>query len=85
MVLTLPDELEQELKAYLLSHNEPIEEVLRAALREYLARDRLVTRLEQAGLEFRLPTESRGRFTVAAVGSGKSDISVEHDKYTSEP
>jgi plasmid stability protein len=83
--LTLPDDLEKALEAHLQRHDASVEEVLRAALRDYLEKSDLATRLTQAGLEFRLPTQPLEYFTVASDGSGKGDISAEHDKYLSEP
>ncbi len=71
--ITIPDELQAELDAYLRTQEEPPEltSVVQTALREFLQRQE---RLEDR--EFR-----PFRITPASVGSGYSDVSVRHDDY----
>ena len=75
--ITLPDELEEALAAYRRSQELPLPftALTQAALREYL---------EKRGF---LPPSSSGRtfvITPSGHGSGKSDVSSEHDRYLSE-
>jgi metal-responsive CopG/Arc/MetJ family transcriptional regulator len=76
VTVTLPDSLEQELDAYLAKQETPpsISTVLQVALREYLHSQRLRER------EYR-PGRGVLKLPVAEEGSGKSDVSINHDKY----
>lgn len=82
--ITIPEDLERELAAYLETHEELLEETLQQTLREYLERRSLASLLGAAGLEYRLPRRPLASFTVAEKGSGKGDISINHDKYLAE-
>jgi hypothetical protein len=74
--ITLPDELEEALEAYRRSQELPLPftALTQAALREYL---------EKRGF---LPPPSGRSFgiTPSEHGSGKRDISSEHDRYLAE-
>ena len=76
VTVTLPDALEEELDAYLLKHEAPpnVSTVLHVALRQYLRSQRLKER------EYR-PGPGALKLPVAKRGSGKSDISSNHDEY----
>lgn len=74
--ITIPDELQAELERYVQRQEAPPEltSVVQTALREFLERQKdIETR------EFR-----PFRITPAACGSGRSDISVNHDRYLAE-
>jgi len=74
--ITLPDELERALEAYRRSQDLPLPltAVTQAALREYL---------EKRG--FLPPTSGRTfGITPGGRGSGKRDVSREHDRYLAE-
>ena len=73
--ITLTDELEGALSAYLRSQEVPLPltAVAQAALREYL---------EKRGF-LSSPARSFG-ITPARKGSGETDVSVAHDKYVAE-
>jgi hypothetical protein len=74
--ITLPDELEEALEAYRRSQDLPLPltALTQAALREYL---------EKRGF---LPPSSGRTFgiTPSDRGSGRRDISSEHDRYLAE-
>lgn len=74
--ITLPDELEEVLEAYQRSQDVPVPltTVTQAALREYLAKR-----------GFLAPSAERSfRITPAKRGSGKGDVSADHDRYFAE-
>lgn len=74
--ITIPDDLVAELEAYLESLDAPpsLTNILQAALRNFLIDQKLMARsFKPADKPFKLP--------VAEKGSGKSDISSNHDKY----
>ena len=73
-VITLPDDLEEALEAYRRDQESPLDlpTVAQAALREYLA-----------GRGYFAPFRPL-RITPAPHGSGRHDVSAEHDKYLSE-
>lgn len=76
VTVTLPDALEEELDGYLRKHDAPpnVSTVLQIALRQFLCSQGLREREYRSGTGvLNLP--------VAEEGSGKSDISVSHDKY----
>jgi metal-responsive CopG/Arc/MetJ family transcriptional regulator len=73
--VTIPDDLEKAVDSYLRSQEAPppLTAVVQAALREYL---------EQRGY-----LQRAGRFlriTPARKGSGRSDVSRDHDRYFAE-
>jgi hypothetical protein len=74
--ITIPEEIERALDAYLADRDpeEPLTAVVQSALREFLA-DRGY-----------LPARHRGplRLTPAPRGSGRKDVSLEHDRYLAE-
>ncbi|MEE8524612.1 MAG: hypothetical protein V3T72_11830 [Thermoanaerobaculia bacterium] len=72
--ITIPDELEVELDAYLASQDAApsLAAVVQAALRRYLREKRLELRQY-------IPPQSPLSITPAAAGSGKSDVSIRHD------
>ena len=74
--ITLPDELEIALEAYLNSQDVPLPltAVAQAALREYLARRGFVSS----------SVDRTFRITPAERGSGVRDVSSEHDRHFSE-
>lgn len=75
--ITIPDELEAELEAMAQARGLTLAQLFEDALYSYLVRQRFGER------EVRLPT---GPFRIrpASKGSGKSDISIEHDRYFAE-
>ena len=74
--ITIPDELQAELDAYLRRQEEPQEltSIVQTALREFLLRQERI-----GGQEFR-----PFRITPAKRGSGRSDVSANHDRYLAE-
>ena len=74
--ITIPEEVERALDAYLADQDpeEPLTAVVQSALREFLSKRGY------------LPARRRGplRLTVARQGSGKSDVSLEHDRDLAE-
>lgn len=79
--ITLPDELEGRFEAYLQARGVSPEAAVRDALRAYLENERDVLYLDGEAYPEPEPPLS---FTPAERGSGKRDISVEHDKYLTE-
>lgn len=82
VAVTIPEDL--ALEAYLKAHDEPLEAMVQRALRAYLRGRDLAALLNVAGLEYQLPKRPLGSFTVAKEGSGKGDISINHDAYLAE-
>jgi hypothetical protein len=78
--ITLPDDLESELRDYLTSQDAPpsLTSLVEAALRRYLHEKRLAAR------QYR-PPEGPLRITIAEAGSGASDASLDHDRYLADP
>lgn len=72
--MTLPDDLAEAIEKYVQSQEAPpaLTAVVQAALREYLQ--------ERGFLRQYRPL----RITPAPRGSGRNDISVEHDRYFAE-
>jgi hypothetical protein len=77
--ITLPDDLEAELEAYLETQDAApsLTGLVEAALRRYLQEKRLEAR------QYR-PPASPLRITPADVGSGSSDVALQHDRYLAE-
>lgn len=80
--ITLPDELNKRLNAYLEA--QPVQpsltKVMQAALEKFLD-EQVQTELAKRG--YRPPTGFPD-FPIFEKGSGKSDISFNHDKYFAE-
>jgi hypothetical protein len=76
--ITLPDDLEAELEAYLAQQKAPpsLTAVVQAALREYL-------RAQALSLRDYRPAKGPLRIT-PAEGSGATDVSINHDRYFAE-
>lgn len=74
--ITIPDELRRELEAYARRQEEPpqLSAVVQTALREFLERQEELDEREFRPL----------RITPAKVGSGHSDVSVNHDAYIAD-
>lgn len=74
--ISIPDDLEAGLDAYMKEQEAPpsLTSVVQAALRSYLDEHKWKDRA------YRSPRR-RLRIPVAKKGSGKKDVSVEHDKY----
>lgn len=72
--ISMPNDLAAALDAYRRDQELPLDlsEVVQSALREYLAERGYVTETRML------------RITPASMGSGKHDISVEHDQYLAE-
>ena len=72
--ITLPDDLEQALEAYQRDQDVPptLTATTQAALAEYLA---------SRGY---LASRRRFRITPAPHGSGRHDVSLEHDRYLAD-
>lgn len=79
--VTLPDELESRFEAYLEASGTSPEEVVRDALRRYLENERGTVHLDG---EAHPAPEKPLRFTPAEHGSGRGDMSVNHDRYLAE-
>ena len=77
--ITIPDDLETDLDAYLKAQEAPpsLTVLVQTALRRFLAQKRLEQR------QYR-PPDRPLRVTPAASGSGQLDVSVEHDRELSE-
>jgi hypothetical protein len=77
--ITIPDDLEADLTSYFKTQDvaPSLTGVVEIALRKFLKEKRLETR------QYR-PAEQRLRITPAEKGSGRSDVSVEHDRYLAE-
>ena len=73
--ITLPDDLEAELEAYLATQDAApsLTSLVEAAVRRYLHDRRLEAR------QYR-PPEGRLRITPASKGSGVADASLDHDR-----
>ena len=74
--ITIPDDLEQELNAYLAEQDAPpsLTSVVQAALRVYLEERKWKARgYHAAAKSLTIP--------VADSGRGQRDVSVDHDKY----
>ena len=69
--ITLPDHLDAAFEAYRRDQEVPVAltAVAQAAIEEYLARRGY------------LPTPRRLRITPAAQGSGRADVTIDHDRY----
>jgi hypothetical protein len=77
--ITIPNDLEVELDRYLARQAAPpsLTVVVQAALRSFLREQRL------AALEFQAPSAPL-TITPASRGSGKADVSREHDRYLAD-
>ncbi|HET9212281.1 MAG TPA: hypothetical protein VFR03_17890 [Thermoanaerobaculia bacterium] len=77
--ITIPDDLEADLNWYMktLDITPSLTGVVETALRKFLREKRLETRQYH-------PAKQRLRITPAEKGSGRHDISVEHDRYLAE-
>lgn len=81
LTVTLPDDLDTRFEAYLRARDVSPSTVVQDALRAYLESERDILYL--GGEAYPVP-ERPLRFTPAERGSGKRDISMEHDKYLTE-
>ena len=74
--VTLPDELEEALEAYRRSQDLPLSltALTQAALRKYLEKRGFLA--PSSGRSFGIP--------LSGCGSGKRDVSAEHDRYLAE-
>jgi hypothetical protein len=74
--ITLPDDLDAELKSYLETQDAApsLTALMEAALRRYLQEKKLEARQY---VQARRPL----RITPAPEGSGRRDVSVDHDRY----
>lgn len=77
--ITIPDDLEADLSQYTrtLDVVPSLTGIVEIALRKFLQEKRLETR------QYR-PAQQRLRITPAEKGSGRHDVSVEHDRYLAE-
>ena len=77
--ITFPDELEAKLEAYLSEQAAPptLSKLVQVALDEYLTNQEWLKR------QVRLP-QGPLRITPAEVGSGESDISLNHDDHVTD-
>jgi hypothetical protein len=80
VAVTIPEDLERDLEVYLEAHDEPLEETLQRALRVYLEHQQMLVLDGKAYPKPKHPL----RFTPAENGSGKGDISINHDAYLVE-
>jgi hypothetical protein len=74
--ITIPDDLEAELNSYMGAQDAPpsLTGLVEVALRRFLEEKRLEAR------QYR-PPRRRLVITPADTGSGRHDVSVEHDRY----
>lgn len=81
ITITLPPHLEAEIKEYLRSGqgNGDLSALVSDALRDYLDRRQAELEIINPGRPLRTL-----RITPASKGSGRSDVSVNHDKYLAE-
>jgi hypothetical protein len=79
--ITLPDDLEAEIDAYLAFQETPpsLTVLVQAALRRYLEERRLTDR------EFRPPAGDLEITATEAGGGRPYDVSLHHDSYVAEP
>ena len=77
--ITIPDDLETDLEAFLKTQEAPpsLTVLMQTALRRFLAE----MRLEQRG--YRPPSQPL-HVTPASSGSGRSDVSIRHDRELAE-
>lgn len=77
--ITIPDDLDAELNAYLAAQDASpsLTAVVEVALRRYLQEKKLEARQY-------VPAKGPLRITPAPRGSGRRDVSVEHDRYLAE-
>jgi len=80
--ITFPDELEAKLEAYLSNQAAPptLSKLVQVALDEYLTNQEWLKR------QVRPPKEGLklSDLPVAQIGSGESDVSINHDAYLAE-
>ncbi len=81
LTTTLPDDLETRFEAYLRDRGASPSDVVRNALRAYLEDERSVVHFDG---EAHPAPEKPLRFTVSEKGSGKSDVSIAHDRYLTD-
>ncbi len=79
--ITLPEDLETRFEAHLRDRGVSPSVVVEDALRRYLENDRDAVYLDG---EAHPAPEKPLRFTPAERGSGKGDMSADHDKYLAE-
>ena len=77
--ITLPDDLNDQLETYLAGQEAPpsLTSIVQAALRRFLAEQQL------ARWQYQPPNRPL-HFTPSPVGSGRSDVSLDHDRYLTE-
>ena len=80
--ITLPDDLNERLNAYLKAQPvaPSLTKVMQAALEQFLRTQDLQRELAERG--YKPPLRWPVTFPVDEQGSGRSDISVNHDAYT---
>ncbi len=81
LTLTLPEDLETRFEAHLRDRGVSPSDVVEDALRAYLENGRDAVCLDG---EAHPAPEKPLRFTPAEHGSGKRDMSINHDKYLAE-
>ena len=83
ITITLPDELEQRLNTYRKAQSVPpsLTKVVQTALENFLED---WTRRELEKREYKPPSRWPVTFPVDEEGSGKRDISINHDNYLAE-
>ena len=82
--ITLPDELTEQLNAYLAQQPVPpsLTKVMQIALKKFLDEQELERELAKRG--YKAPSKWPVFFPVDEQGSGKSDLSINHDAYFAE-
>lgn len=80
VIITLSDELEAELKRYVAEYGErELSSIVEDALLQFLPEPRV-----WRGVRYRPAQKRPFHITPAEVGSGLSDVSINHDKYLAE-
>lgn len=79
--ITLPDELNGRLNAYLEAQPVPpsLTKIMQTALEQFLQQQERQRELTQRG--YKPPSKWPVTFPVDEQGSGKADISINHDAY----
>ena len=83
VTITLPDDLNERLEAYLTAQPVPpsLTKVVQTALKQFLD-EQMQAELAKRGYK---PTKNFPDFPIFEKGSGESDLSIHHDKYFVEP
>ena len=84
VTVTLPDDLAEQLEVYMNAQTvaPSLTKVMQTALEKFLDEQELQRELAKRG--YKPPSKWPVNFPVFEEGSGKTDISINHDKYFAE-